>query len=75
MTTLAMASRLSSMTTRVFSSDSSRTSVMSVMILFVDQLGDAVDQLGAVHVEGNFRDDDLFLAALEFLDAELGRGL
>ena len=32
MTTLAMASRLSSITTRVFSSDSSRTAVMSVRI-------------------------------------------
>ena len=32
MTTLGTASRLISMTTRVFSSDSSRTAVMSVMI-------------------------------------------
>ena len=39
--------------------------------LFVHQLGDALDQRRAVHVVGNLRDDDLFAAALEFLDAGL----
>jgi hypothetical protein len=44
-------------------------------LLFVDQRGDALDQLGAVHVEGNFRDDDLLLAALGHLGVELGADL
>ena len=55
------------MTTRVFSSDSSRTSLMPVKHLFVDQLGDALDQLGAVHVIRNLRDDDLLAPALDLL--------
>ena len=41
--------------------------------LFIDQVGDALDQHGAVHVVGNFRDDDLLAAALELLDAHLAR--
>ena len=70
MTTFGMASRLSSMTTRVFSSDSSRTPLMSVRTLLVDQFGDALDELRAVHVVGNLGDDDLLAPALELLDAD-----
>src|ERR671918_1060311 len=37
--------------------------------LLVYELGDALDQSGAIHVIRNFRDHDLFLAAFDFLDA------
>ena len=36
---------------------------------FVHQLGDPLDQRGAIHVVRNLGDDDLLLAALDFLDA------
>ena len=77
MTTLAMASRLSSITTpRVlvrFVADGG--DVGEARDLFVDQFGDALDEHRAVDVVRNFRDDDLFAAALELLDADLARGL
>ena len=75
MTTLAMASRFNSMTTRVFSSDSSRTARDVGDDLLVDQLGDALDQHGAVHVVRDFGDDDLLAPALELFDAHLAAHL
>ena len=39
--------------------------------LVVHERRDSLDERGAVHVVGNFRDDDLFAMALEFLDARL----
>ncbi len=75
MTTLGSASRLSSITTRVFSSDSSRIAVMSRQHLLVDELGDALDERGAIHVVGNFRDDDLLAIAFQFLDARFAAHL
>ena len=67
MTTLAMASRLISITTRVFSSDSSRTAVMSVMTFSLTSSAmrstrPAVD----VVLDGG---DDLLAVAFEFFDA------
>ena len=59
------------MTTRVFSSDSSRTAVMSVMTLVLTKFGDTLDEHGAVNRVRNFRDDDLFAPALLFLDEGL----
>ena len=43
--------------------------------LFVHELRDALDQRRAIHVVGNFRDDDLFAIALEFLDARFAAHL
>ena len=37
--------------------------------LLVHELGDALDQLGAIHAKRNLRDDDLLAAALDFFSA------
>ena len=58
------ASRFNSMTTRVFSSDSSRIAVMSVSTLSFTRSRDALDQRRAVHVVRNLGDDDLLAVAL-----------
>ena len=56
---LGMASRLSSMTSRMpVRSDSSRRSVISAIFFVLDQLGDLVDERGAVHLVGQLGDDD-----------------
>ena len=39
--------------------------------LLVHERRDSLDERGAIHVVGNFRDDDLLAIALEFLDARL----
>ena len=63
------------MTTRVFSSDSSRIAVMSVNTFSFTSVGDALDQRRAVHVVGNLRDDDLLAIALELFHAGLAAHL
>ena len=75
MTTFGLPSRFSSMTTRVFSSDSSRIARDVGQHLLVHQVGDALDQRRAVHVVGNLGDDDLLAIALQFLDAGLAAHL
>ena len=40
------------------------------MIFLVDQFGDALDEDGAVHVVGDFGDDDLLAPALELFEAD-----
>ena len=49
--------------------------MISVSSFSLTSCGDAGDQLGAVHVERNLGDDDLFLAALGRLGVELGADL
>jgi len=44
-------------------------------VFFVHQFGNAFDEHCAVDVVRNFRDDDLFLAALELFDADLAANL
>ena len=60
------------MTTRVFSSDSSRTSLMPLEDLLVDELGDALDQLGAVDAKRNLRDDNILPSTLDLLRRHAG---
>ena len=50
-------------TMRMSSALSSCTSSSSGSFLLFDQLGDALDQLGLLHLIGNFGDDDLVHAA------------
>jgi hypothetical protein len=71
MTTFGMASRFSSMTMRVFSSDSFAHGADVGDDLLVDEFGDALLEVGAVDVVGDLGDDDLLAVALEFLDADL----
>jgi len=47
--------------------DSSRTSSSAVKFLLLDQLRDAFDELGLLHLIGNLVDDDLIGAARAFL--------
>ena len=46
----------------------------AVELLFADELGDAGDQRGAVHVVRDLGDDDLLHAALQFLGVGLAAG-
>ena len=59
------------MTTRVFSSDSSRIADDVGEHLLVHQIGDALDQRRAIHVVGNLGDDDLLAIALQLFHAGL----
>lgn len=71
MTTFGIASRFNSMTMRMPSLfDSSRMSEMSSIFFSLTNPGDVLDQRRFVHVVRNLADDDAFLAAFDFLDAD-----